>query len=99
MITKFKKTLLAFFLIIILANISIASNNSSYHNETNNTIILNNHFLNNTNKTNLIYLQSSYICYPYNLTNHSSLGECLTFTIYGLDKIAENLDNAFVYKA
>jgi len=97
MIINLQKITLALLLVLLLTNISLAENNTEYNNETNNTI-LNNLSLTNKNKTNFFYSQSSYICYPYNLTNNNNLGECLTFTIYGLENPDENLDdNYYIY--
>ena len=45
----------------------------------------------------IIYSQSAYICYPYNLTNQTSLTDCLTYTIYGLDNPSE-LAEDFIYE-
>jgi len=47
---------------------------------------------------NIIYSQSTYICYPYNLTNQTSLGDCLTYTIYGIDNPNELIkDEQLIY--
>ena len=76
----YKLLILTFIFLFLLTNISTALNNTEHNNKTN-------------NPTNPIYLQSAYICSPNNLTNNDILGECLTFTIYGLDNIDENLNN------
>lgn len=72
--------------IILFTNLSIAQNNTENLDikETNNS-------------TKFIYSQFAYICYPNNLINNNILGECLTFTIYGLNNFDENLDNNYIY--
>ncbi len=82
---NFYKLLNLFFIFLILfSNISLAQNNTDN--------------LDIKNPTDRIYLQHAYICYPYNLTNNTSLGDCLTSTIYGLDNLDENLDNnGYIY--
>ncbi|MEK6844050.1 MAG: colicin D domain-containing protein [Nanoarchaeota archaeon] len=79
------KITLALLLILLFTNLSLAQNNTEDNIDINKT----------NNQTNPIYSQSTYICYPNNQTNNTILGECFTFTIYGLNN-NKNLDN-YIY--
>ncbi len=75
------KIILAIFLILILLNLSLAQNNIE-NSERNDTIDF--------------YSQSTIICHSNNLTNNI-LGECLTFSIYGLNNSDKNFDSGYIY--
>ena len=78
-------------IILFIFLITITSLVTSSENSINDTL------QNQNTSTDFLYSQYVYICYPYNLTNQSSLGDCLTYTIYGLDNINETLDYSYIY--
>ena len=79
-------------IILFIFLITITSLVTSSENSINDTL------QNQNTSTDFLYSQYVYICYPYNLTNQSSLGDCLTYTIYGLDNLSEALDYSYIYE-